>query len=294
MRSSLILATALACLACTACSGSPGTGPGPFTPPPTDNVLVGAGDICGYGPVSGPESTATLLDTIPGTIFTTGDNVNTVATLDAFMTFFEPTWGRHRSRIRPCPGNHDYEVAGAAGYFDYFGSNAGPAGRGYYSYNIGSWHVVSLDSEIPMNTGSLQASWLNADLAANPTACTIAYWHEPLFSSNTSTENPAVADFWSLLYQTGAEIVLNGHNHVYERFAPMDPNGHGDPRGIREFIVGTGGATLYPTGTPRPLSEATASVHGVLKLTLKDGSYDWEFIPVAGQTFRDSGSGTCH
>jgi hypothetical protein len=163
---------------CAACGGN-GTGPDPTpTPTPTvpvDYVLVGAGDISGYGPQSGPESTATLLDAIPGTVFTTGDNVNTVGTYENFLTYFDPTWGRHFDRIRPCPGNHDYEVAGAAGYFQYFGSNAGPSGRGYYSYNLGSWHVISLNSEVPMTPGSAQGVWLAADLAASTAPCVLAY-----------------------------------------------------------------------------------------------------------------------
>ncbi len=188
-------------------------------------------------------------------------------------------------------------TSGATGYYNYFGALAGPAGRGYYSYDLGAWHIVSLNSNVSMSAGSAQEVWLRADLAASTKTCTIAYWHHPRFSSGSnhgsSTQSAGV---WQALYDAGAEIVISGHDHEYERFAPQTPGAAADPaRGIREFIVGTGGAGLYSFATPLPNSEVRDNTSfGVLKLTLSDGSYTWEFIPIAGDSFTDSGSGTCH
>jgi len=256
-------------------------------------VLVGAGDIadCDASP------TAALLDNIPGTVFTAGDNAYPNGSSSDYSQCYDPSWGRHKARTRPSPGNHDHNTSGAAGYFGYFGAQAGPAGLGYYSYDLGAWHIISLDSNIDMSAGSAQETWLRADLAASTKRCAIAYWHHPRFSSGTNHgSEPATQPLWQALYDFGAEIVISGHDHEYERFAPQTPNGSADPaRGIREFVVGTGGAGLYSLGTPLPNSEVgNDNSHGVLKLTLSDGSYTWEFIPVAGDSFRDSGSGTCH
>ncbi|MEJ2204146.1 MAG: metallophosphoesterase, partial [Gemmatimonadota bacterium] len=214
-----------------------------------------------------------------------------------FSECYDPSWGRHKARTRPSPGNHDYHTPDAAGYFDYFGALAGEDRTGYYSYDLGSWHVISLNSEIDMDAGSPQEQWLRADLAANPTACTLAYWHKPRFSSGDnhgSSSGPV--PLWEALYEHHVEIVLNGHDHLYERFAPQTPDGTADPdHGIRQFTVGTGGGQLYDFGTPLPNSEARNNVaHGVLKLVLSPGSYQWEFVPVAGEAFMDSGVGTCH
>src|SRR2546428_206142 len=256
-------------------------------------VLVGAGDIadCDASP------TAALLDNIPGTVFTAGDNAYPDGSSSDYAQCYDPSWGRHKARTRPSPGNHDHNTSGAAGYFGYFGAQAGPAGLGYYSYDLGAWHIVSLDSNIDMSAGSAQETWLRADLAASTKRCAIAYWHHPRFSSGTNHgSEPAAQPLWQALYDFGAEIVISGHDHEYERFAPQKADGTADPaRGIREFVVGTGGAGLYSLGTPLPNSEVgNDNSHGVLKLTLSDGSYTWEFIPVAGDSFRDSGSGTCH
>jgi hypothetical protein len=261
-------------------------------------VLVGAGDIAGCGSQKDLE-TALLLDNIPGTVFTLGDNVYPDGADLEFSDCYDPTWGRHKARTRPAPGNHDYHTSGASGYFNYFGAAAGDADKGYYSYDVGDWHVIALNSECAevggCEMGSPQGQWLQADLAANPKACTLAYWHHPRFSSGWHGSNASYQDFWQLLYDAGADVVLNGHDHTYERFAPQDPTGISDPgRGIREFVVGTGGAGLYSFGIPEPNSEVREnSTHGVLKLTLHPTSYDWELVPIAGQTFTDSGSASC-
>jgi hypothetical protein len=258
-------------------------------------VLVGAGDIADCNDI-GDEQTAKLLETIPGTVFTLGDNAYPNGTEAEFNNCYEPTWGRHKARTRPATGNHDYDTPGASAYFNYFGAAAGDPAKGYYSYDVGDWHIIVLNSQCSKVGGcgsnSPQGQWLQADLAANPSTCTLAYWHHPVFSSSLpSTEGQ---DFWSLLYQAGADVILNGHAHVYERFAPQDPNGVADPvHGIREFVVGTGLGHGSFSGTA-PNSEVQSDAPaGVLKLTLNATSYDWEFIPIAGETFTDSGSTSC-
>ena len=256
-------------------------------------VLVGAGDIATSG--SGDSQTAKLIEQIPGTVFTAGDNAYSDGSSSNYSDYYNPTWGKFKSRTRPSPGNHDYRTSGASAYYKYFGSNAGPSGRGYYSYNIGDWHIISLNSNISMSSGSSQEKWLRADLAANPNKCALAYWHHPRFSSGehgSSTKSKAI---WQVLQDAGAEIVVVGHDHNYERFAPMTADGKKDlAKGIREFVVGTGGTSLRSMGSIANSEARNSSARGVLKLTLAPGSYQWEFIPVAGKSYRDSGSGTCH
>jgi hypothetical protein len=257
--------------------------------------MVGAGDIADSG--SGDSDTAALLDAIPGTVYTLGDNAYGHGSLTEYTTYYAPTWGRQKARTKPVPGNHEYETAGASGYFAYFGAAAGDAGQGYYSYNVGSWHVVALNSNIARGPGSAQERWLRADLAANAAPCTLAYWHSPRFTSGDNhPPDTSMGPIWQVLYDFNADIVLSGHNHQYERFAPQNPNGQPDPaRGIREFVVGTGGAGHYKFGTIQRNSEVhNSDTYGVLKLTLHPGGYDWQFVPVAGATFIDSGHGTCH
>lgn len=267
----------------------------------SDPVLVGAGDI-GNCATNGDELTADLLDTITGTVFTLGDNVYPNGTMTQFNDCYDLSWGRHITRTMPSPGNHDYNTAGAAGYYTYFGSAASPldtdctvACKGYYSYDLGAWHIIVLNSEIDVSAGSAQEEWLRADLAAYDNVCTLAYWHKPRFSSGTHSNNAAMQPLWEALYDYGADVVLGGHEHDYERFAPQDPTGLADPeQGIRQFVVGTGGTTLRSFGTIKANSEVRGnSAWGVLKLTLHATSYDWEFVPVAGQEFQDSGSHTC-
>jgi hypothetical protein len=279
---------------------SPPTATGTIPPPEfsvssDDPVLVGAGDI---GDCSGDddEATAVLLDGIPGTVFTTGDNAYPDGTLSDFMNCYEPTWGRHKARTYPSPGNHDYSTEGATGYFNYFGPAAGEPDKGYYSYDLGSWHIIVLNSEIRVSAGSEQEQWLRADLAAHPVACTLAYWHKPRFSSgDLHGSNVRMQPLWQALYDYGADVVLAGHEHNYERFAPQDPQGAADPvRGIRQFVVGTGGRSLHPITNPIANSEVhNAGTYGVLKLVLHSGSYSWEFVPEEGEVFTDSGTAPC-
>lgn len=262
-------------------------------------TLVGTGDIATC-PSTGDEATADLIDNIDGTIFTTGDNAYPDATDADFQNCYEPSWGRHKPRIYPSPGNHEYHTSGASGYFDYFGAAAGDPAEGYYSYELGNWHIVSLNSMCEEAGGcgedSPMVSWLKEDLAASSNTCTLAYWHHPLFSSGYHGNQDKMSPTWDALYSANVDVVLNGHDHAYERFAPQDPSGVADSaRGIREFVVGTGGADLRPFETIQPNSEVrNADTHGVLKLTLQATSYDWEFVPVAGKTFADSGRDSCH
>jgi 3',5'-cyclic AMP phosphodiesterase CpdA len=257
-------------------------------------VLVGAGDIAECG-LPGAEATARLLDEIPGTVFTAGDNAYYQGSLRDYEQCYAPTWGRHRDRTRPVPGNHEYETPGAAGYFTYFGAAASPASEGVYSYNVGAWHIAALNSNIAIDSASAQLAWLRNDLAAHPARCTAAILHHPLFSSGANGGDARVRAVWDLLYREGADLVVSGHDHLYERFAPQDPDGHVElARGVRQFVVGTGGAHLTPNVSVRANSEARATVWGIAKFTLSDGGYQWEFIPVAGETFRDTGSDTCH
>jgi hypothetical protein len=268
------------------------------TPPPSGTTVsfVGAGDISECGS-NDDEATAKLLDALPAaTVFTLGDNAYDDGTSSQFTNCYHPTWGRHKARTRPSPGNHDYHTSGASGYYAYYGSNAGPSGRGYYSYNLGAWHLISLNSNVSMSAGSPQEQWLRQDLAATTNQCVLAYWHHPRFSSSSNHGNDSrSAAIWTALYQAGAELVLGAHDHTYERFAPQTPSQVSNPNGIRQFVVGTGGRSHYGLGTRQPNSEVSnGTTYGVLKLTLSSGGYSWEFIPVAGASFRDSGSGQCH
>lgn len=264
--------------------------------PASDPVLVGAGDIA-HCSSDGDEVTASLLDDIDGTVFTTGDNVYPDGTPEQFADCYDPSWGRHKSRTHPSPGNHDYHTEDAAGYFNYFGSMAGEPGKGYYSYDLGAWHIIVLNSNISVEAGSPQEQWLRTDLAAHPVACTLAYWHHPRFSSGTvHGSHASMQPLWQALYDYGADIVLAGHEHNYERFAPQDPWGRAaSTRGIRQFVIGSGGRNHYSF---RLLPAANSEVrnddtHGVLKLTLHPTNYTWEFIPEPGKTFTDSGNAPC-
>jgi hypothetical protein len=272
------------------------------TPTTTDDavVLVGAGDIADCRDLSGAEATAKLLEHVSGTVMAVGDLAYPDGTKENFSCY-EKTWGRVKSRTRPAPGNHEFHSAGATPYFEYFGSAAGDPKTGYYSYELGKWHVIVLNSECldvgGCEAGSPQDKWLRADLAQHPAACTLAYWHKPLFSSGSAHGNDLeMKPLWQALYEANAEIVVNGHDHNYERFAPQAPDGSADPaRGIREFVAGTGGKNLRPMGPPVLNSEVSSSeAFGVLKLTLRANGYDWQFIPQAGRSFTDSGSANCH
>jgi Calcineurin-like phosphoesterase len=273
-----------------------------LTPPGTasaaeDPVLVGAGDI-GDCTSSGDEATATLLDGIPGTVVALGDIAYPNGTAANFRDCYAPSWGRHKARTRPAVGNHEYKTTGAGPYFDYFGAAAGQRGKGWYSYDVGAWHVVVLNSNctaVGCGPTSAQVTWLKSDLAANAGDHVLAYFHHPRYSSGEHGNDMAVQTFWEVLYAAGAEIVLNGHDHDYERFAPQDPWGRADDAfGIRQFVVGTGGRPPEGRSSTARNSQVFATTHGVLKLTLHADGYDWEFVPIAGKTFTDSGSGSAH
>jgi Calcineurin-like phosphoesterase len=267
-------------------------------------TLVGAGDIVGCSDLSAAEATAKLIDAIPGTVFAAGDLAYERGTYEEFVKCYGPTWGRFKARTRPTPGNHEYGGA-AVGYFRYWDGRAGFPGKGYYSYDLGSWHVVVLNTNCGSSQlggcaeGSPEEIWLKQDLATHPNVCTLAYGHHALFSSGLfpkHAEHPELRAFWQDLYESHADIVLAGHEHSYERFAPQNPEGNPDPdHGIREIVVGTGGRSHTPLGYAKPNSEVRDDkTYGVLKLTLSPGKYSWEFIPIPGQTFRDSGEGACH
>jgi hypothetical protein len=255
--------------------------------------LVGAGDI-GFCGLIGDRATSILLDQIPGTVFTTGDNAYPAGTLADYQKCYEPTWGRHKSRTRPSPGNHEYHADGAPGYFTYFGSAAGDSTKGYYSYELDTWHVVVLNSNIDVSEKSEQLQWLRSDLAAHPSLCTVAYWHHAFMSSSPDA-TPAMRAAWQILFDAGVEVALTGHHHAYERFAPVNGAVALDrARGIREFVVGTGGALLDKFGRRARFSEKRYNDnYGVLQLQLYPGHYAWQFVSVNGH-IRDSGRDTCH
>jgi hypothetical protein len=280
----------------------------PPTPTPRPNVtpaagsdptLLAAGDIADCDS-DGDEATAALLDRLPGIVAALGDTAYDSGTSQEFAQCYEPTWGRHKSRTRPAVGNHEYLTREASGYFGYFDAAAGDPQTGYYSYELGAWHIVVLNSNCSQvggcHAGSPQEQWLREDLAAHPTKCTLAYWHHPRFSFGKYDDNEATRVLWQALYEAGAEIVLVGHDHNYQRYAPQDPDGILDrEHGIRQFVVGTGGKNEYPLGTRPPNVEASNDdTFGILQLSLHPTSYDWQFIPVAGESFTDTGSGTCH
>ena len=267
-----------------------------------DPVLVGAGDIASCDDLAGAEATAKLIDKIPGTVMAVGDLAYPDGSEEQFANCYGPTWGRFRQRTRPAAGNHEYHKGTPSAYNHYFGSAAGDPAKAYYSYDLGTWHIVVLNSECAEVGGcaatSPQGLWLKQDLAQHPSTCTLAYFHQPLFSSGGKHgNNLEMKPFWDLLYEAAAELVINGHDHNYERFAPQDPEGHlREGRGIREFVVGTGGKNSHRRmGVVQPNSEVrNDDTFGVLKLTLHATGYDWEFVPENGKTFSDKGSGVCH
>ena len=254
-------------------------------------VLVGAGDISSCDN-DNDEATAKLLDSIPGTVFVLGDNVYVDATYSDFTNCYHPTWGRHRDRTKPVPGNHEYFTTNATGYFEYFDNIPS-----YYAYDLGDWRIYALNSEIDVSSTSAQVQWLKNDLAENPNLCVLAYWHTPLWSTRYDDGSDAIYEtLWKTFYDSGAELVINGHVHNYERFMEMNADGAAASPGMREIVVGTGGVNhdRY-VGTSLSTSEVhNSSTYGVLKLILSPTNYSWEFVPVAEQTFKDSGGTDCH
>jgi hypothetical protein len=280
-------------------SDGPSTTPTVPPSPSGDPVLVGAGDIARCDG-NDDEATAGLLDRIPGVVFTAGDNAYDSGTPEEFRQCYEPSWGRHKARTRPTPGNHDHESDRLGGYLGYFGEAVGTADQPWYSFDLGEWHVITLDSTCNRVPGgcvveSPEVQWLRDDLADNRARCTLAIWHHPRFSSGVHGDAPDVGPFWDALYDADADLIVNGHDHDYERFAPQAPDGTADPeRGIREFVVGTGGAALRDFPRTAPNSELRASVsHGVIVLTLRPTGYEWQFVPTEGR-FSDRGAAACH
>ena len=274
--------------------GGAGGGGGGGGTPQTAATILAAGDIgeCGFGALQ----TGALLDRLPGTLLALGDLAYMQGTAANFRDCYDPAWGRHLERTRPVPGNHEYESPGATGYYDYFGGLAGQRGLGYYAFSAGTWRVIALNSEIPSGPGSPQGQWLRNELQNNKTQCTLAYWHRPLFSSgpNGNATDDTPRDFWRVLSEFGAEVVLNGHDHLYEVFARQDLDGRpNNATGIRQFTVGTGGAHLYVPGAPRPNSQVRISSYGILELTLGNDGFQWRFISTTNAVL-DSGNGPCH
>ncbi len=248
-----------------------------------------------------------LVDRPLAAVLPLGDLQYADGRLDEFQRSYDPTWGRLNAISRPVPGNHEYHTPGARGYFQYVGDLrqrfpeiTGQPEQGYYDYKLGEWHLIALNSNCEEVGGcdaeSPQGRWLKQVLSDHASQCTIAYWHHPRFSSGPHGNNANLDDFWRMLYAAGTEVVLNGHDHVYERFAPQTPDGkeEGD-RGIRQFVVGTGGKDLYPFQQIKPNSEVRQSdAYGVLELTLRPDGYDWQFRAIASQSFQDAGQGKCH
>ena len=268
-------------------------------------VLVGAGDIASCKYPEGARATAKLIEKIPGTVFAAGDLAYEKGSADDFKNCYHPAWGRFKDRTKPALGNHEYKTPAAKAYFEYWGGQAGPEGKGYYSYDLGAWHIVVLNTNCDAKVlggcaaGSPQEIWLKEDLAQHPDSCVIAYGHHALFSSGVFKNHalhPELRQLWQDLYAAHTDLVLAGHEHSYERFAPQDPDGNPDPdHGIREIVAGTGGRSHDLLGFATPNSELRNwDTFGVLKLTLAPGKYTWEFTPEEGKIFHDSGSGVCH
>jgi hypothetical protein len=256
-----------------------------------DPVIVAAGDLCGSPTDCRP--TARLIGRIsPRRVLTLGDNAYPAGRLWQYRAYYRPNWGRFKAKTSPVPGNHDFHTPNARGYRDYFGARA-PAF--YYSYDVGAWHLIALSSDLGVSAGSPQERWLRRDLARHPRRCILAYWHHPRFTSGTVHNSDRRFDpFWRALYAARADVVLNGHVHNYERFARQSPSGHKTRKGIREFVVGTGGIGHYASGRPIKHSQVQNDTSfGVLKLRLHRRSYDWKFVPAAGGRFRDSGKTWC-
>jgi acid phosphatase type 7 len=278
---------------------------GPQPQPDQTFTLVGAGDIAGCKAIEGAQATARLIEQIPGTVFAAGDLVYEHGSAAEFRDCYGPTWGRFKNRTRPTLGNHEYGVPNAGAYFEYWGAQAGPAGRGYYSYDLGIWHIVALNTNCDApglggcGAGSPQEAWLRQDLGEHPNVCIVAYGHHALFSSGLFKRHaihPELKQLWQDLYAAHADLMLVGHEHSYERFAAQNPDGQADPEhGIREIVVGTGGRSHDPLGFATNNSEVRdADTFGVLKVVLSPHGYTWEFLPEEGKAFRDAGVGICH
>lgn len=280
---------------------SPPTAPAPVGP--DDVVIAAAGDISPNALTTQVATSDAIVRASYAAVLLLGDAQYPSGSLADFQAYFDPTWGRLKSILRPAPGNHEYRTPNAEGYYAYFGAAAGDPAKGYYSFDVGAWHVVALNTNdkqcgiVACDAASEQVAWLKADLAAHPAACTLAFWHHPRFNSGAHHGDAVHTQaLWEALYEAGADVILNGHEHIYERFAPQTPTGSADPaRGLVQFTVGTGGAAPYPLAEAKPNSAARESgSFGHLELTLRPTSYDWRFVPVPPSTYADAGHGECH
>jgi hypothetical protein len=318
VRLTVALGLGVAVLSCGGGSSSPSSPqPAPTatpTPAPAGPVVAVAGDIsCGPGntPSVGTcrqfDTSELIVAMNPSLVIAAGDIQYDDGRYEDYLRHYDVTWGRFKPITRPALGNHEYYAySDARGYFDYFngvGVADGPAGlrgRGFYSFNLGGWHVVVLNSNCERVGGcgvdSTQWRWLRDDLQASTATCTLAVQHYPRFSSGPNGSTASMQPFWQLLVERGVDLVVSGHDHLYERFAPMNASGAADSaRGLRQFVVGTGGYSHYVFRTPLATSEARIQdTFGVLKLTLNTSAYEWEFLPIAYQSGRDAGSQTCH
>ena len=291
---SVLAISTLAILAVYACMDQPEAGLQPsevLAEAGAPAILLAVGDIAGCADQFMDEATAEMVADLPGTVALLGDVVYQNGTRWQFRNCYDPSWGRVLSRSRPSPGNHEYRTNQAAPYYEYFGSRAGPSGKGYYTYKLGTWRIYSLNSERLI---AEQEAWLKAHLAANPSKCILAYWHKPLYTSGSHPNELTVRPLFDALYKAGAEVVLSGHNHNYERFAPQDADGNFQARGTRQFVVGTGGAGLLDFVTVQPNSKLRyVGGWGVLRMTLSPGKYGWKFLPLVETTPVDSGYANC-
>ncbi|MGH2720393.1 MAG: metallophosphoesterase, partial [Actinomycetota bacterium] len=271
-----------------------------------DPVIAAAGDIACDPAVTSPSrchssDTANVIRSInPHAVLALGDLQYPTGTFDDFMDAYDPTWGEFKSITYPAVGDNEYlSSSGADGYFDYWNGQddatgrAGTRGKGYYSFDIGTWHVIALNSEKGRGGSSTQAEWLKADLAAHPNTCTLAYWHSPRFSSEGGHQTGSLDGLYTILYEGGADVLLTGHLHSYERFAPQDPDARPDPNGVRQFTVGTGGKSTTSNDGSAPNSERSGDDFGVLKMTLRPDAYAWEFVSTDDDGFSDTGSTAC-
>lgn len=312
-RTTLTVLAILVIMAVAGLAGCQSSGSSSAPPSSGGPVIVAAGDIA-CGPTDHPQlnndtssevsvcrqmATGNLIQKIhPAAVLELGDNQYPVGRYKSYERYYGPSWGRFDSISHPVPGNHEYLSRDANGYYSYFGTAAGDPSRGYYSYDLGHWHLIALNAQCEFiggcSPGSAEERWLAADLRQHPAACVLAYWHQPRFSSGQHGNEPVYDAFWRDLFAAHADVVLNGHDHDYERFAPQDPSGHADPSGIREFVVGTGGKSHYRFKTIKPNSVVrndTAS--GVLVMTLHPDGFSWRFESVDG-SFQDSGNARCH
>jgi hypothetical protein len=268
-------------------------------------TIYAAGDIADCSKTKAADSVAAKTAALIATqlasdktavVLTLGDHTYPVGLLSEFHDCYEKTWGQFKDRTHPAPGNHEYYTPEAAGYYGYFSEPNDPERRSYYSIDIGKWHVVSINSNLRDAAFAAQLDWLKKDLAQHPAKCTLAYWHHPVFSSGGHGNNTFMKPVWKILEDADADVILSGHDHDYERFAPQNIDGQRDEtHGMREFIVGTGGARLTPLLFGKVNSEVSNNnTFGVLKMVLKENSYEWEFLPVAGSSFADHGKGECH